>query len=250
MFQAKSSAEALPGRMLTKSPGNGAERWRTDFLGIHGTGKVGAEPQAFLVEMQSNDEIQPHFHEVDQFQVFVAGSGGMGRGEAIQPVTIHYADRYTGYGPIFSGPQGYSYFTLRARTDSSPIYLHHADYREKLKPSQKRHGSSQAALSTTPVLMHRTAATCETVMGGPQQYSDGLAAFMLRAGADMPMSRCDPRDSDGQFYLVLNGSLEMKGKSYPAWSTIFVGPDEAVPEARAEAQGCEALVLQFGIQKI
>jgi hypothetical protein len=248
MFQAKSSMDAIPNRIMMKSPGNGAERWRTDFLGTHGGSAVIPEPQAFLVEMQSNDEILPHFHEVDQFQIFVAGAGGMGRGDAVQPVTLHYADRYTGYGPIHAGPQGYSYFTLRARTDPGPVYLHKPGYRERLKPSKKRHSTAQVALCTTPVLTYLKDVTCESIMGGPAVFDDGLAAWLLRAGANLQITCPDPQGSGGQYLLVLSGSLELDGVSYPRWSTIFISPDHACLQFKAETQGCEVMVLQFGAQ--
>ena len=250
MFQAKSSKAAIPGRIMMKSPGNGAERWRTDFLGIHGGSTVSPEPQAFLVEMQSNDEILPHFHEVDQFQIFVAGAGGMGRGDVVHPVTVHYADRYTGYGPIYAGPQGYSYFTLRARTDPGPVYLHKPGYRERLKPSKKRHATVQVTLSTSPVLIHRKDVACESIMGGPTEFDDGLAAWLLRAGAGMQVTGPDPQGSGGQYFLIMSGSLELDGVSYPTWSTIFICPDHAALQFKAEADGCEVMVLQFGAQEI
>jgi len=220
----------------------GAERWRTDFLGIVGGGAWGPDPQAFLIEMQANDRILPHFHAVDQFQVFVAGQGGLGRGAFEPPVTVHYADRFTGYGPLDSGPQGDSYFTLRARTDPGPVYLHQPDYRQKLAPSKKRHSSNALALSTAPVLAHRSEVALEPVMA---RHDDGLAAYLLRAGANAPATGPSPAGTGGQFYLVLNGSLEHQGVAYPLWSTLFVGDHEAALGFRAGPAGCEMLIAQF-----
>ncbi len=248
MLKVMSRTEALPRRIVMKSPGNGAERWRTDYLGIVGGGEFLPDPQAFLIEMQANDKILPHFHEVDQFQVFVAGQGAVGRGEAQPPVTVHYADRYTGYGPIDSGPQGYSYFTLRARTDPGPTYMHQPGYRDKLKPSKKRHSATQVALSTAPVLAFRRDLVVETVMKGPPEHEDGLGAFLVRAGARLATSGPDPAKSGGQFFLVLNGSLTHAGTEYPLWSTLFVEPGDGALDFTAGADGCEVLVAQFGTQ--
>jgi hypothetical protein len=55
----------------------------------------------------------------------------------------------------------------------------------------------------------------------------------------------DPAGTGGQFYLVVNGKLELNGATYPAWSPIFVAPDEPALEVRAGSDGVEALVLQF-----
>src|SRR5262245_6237067 len=132
MVQAISGDVALKGRRVIKSRGTGEEHWRTDFLGKQGDGTIKEhQPQAFLIEMSANEVIVPHFHEVDQFQVFVSGSGNVGRAaEAHQPLMVHYADHHTGYGPINAGPHGYSYFTLRAKSDPGATYLHNPGYRE------------------------------------------------------------------------------------------------------------------------
>jgi hypothetical protein len=246
MVHAMTSAQALPGRRIIKSRGTGEEHWRTDFLGLRSDGQMKNEPQAFLIEMSPNETIVPHFHEVDQFQVFVAGGGGLGRNnEVAHPIAVHYADHHTGYGPINAGPQGFSYFTLRAKTDSGAVYLHQPGYREKLKPSKKRHHLAPVTLSTEPVLLNRSSVALEPLIEGQQKETDGLGAFMLRLGPNMRTAGPDPRGTGGQYYLVANGSLECNGKSYPAWSTVFIDPAEAPLEVRAGPQGLEALILQY-----
>src|ERR1700738_3467863 len=55
----------------------------------------------------------PHFHPVDQYQVFVHGGGHLGK-RAIGEITVHYADAYTPYGPMVAGDQGMSVYTIRA----------------------------------------------------------------------------------------------------------------------------------------
>jgi len=135
MVQAVAGASALKARRMVKSTGTGEEHWRTDFIGRRGEGVTREEPQAFLIEMSSNEVIVPHFHEVDQFQVFVAGSGSLGRHATAGPLAVHYADHHTGYGPINAGALGFSYFTLRARTDPGAVYLHKPGYRERPRKS-------------------------------------------------------------------------------------------------------------------
>ena len=121
MIQAMAGELALKGRRIIKSGGTGEEHWRTDFLGKRADGTIkDHQPQAFLIEMQANEVIVPHFHEVDQFQVFVSGSGSLGRESNLaHPLAVHYADHHTGYGPINAGPQGYAYFTLLTDLDGS-----------------------------------------------------------------------------------------------------------------------------------
>ena len=245
MIQAVAGDKALKGRRIIKSRGTGEEHWRTDFLGKPGDGGgIKNEPQAFLIEMHAGESILPHFHEVDQFQVFVAGSGGLGR-HAAGLLAVHYADHHTGYGPINAGPQGYSYFTLRAKSDPGAHYLHKPGYREALKPSRKRHGvAAGITLSTEPVLMDRKEASVEPLLQD-LDGSDGLGASLIRMGPGMSHAGPDPRATGGQYYLVLNGNLKLETGGYSAWSTVFVSRDDAPLAFKAGPKGLEALLLQF-----
>jgi hypothetical protein len=246
MVQAVAGAEALKGRRIVKSTGTGEEHWRTDFIGRRGEGKVKNEPQAFLIEMTPSEVIVPHFHEVDQYQIFVAGGGSLGRAnEVANPLAVHYTDHHTGYGPINAGPHGFSYFTLRARTDPGAVYLHNPGYREKLKPSRKRHFLTQITLSTEPVLQSRRDAALEPLLENQDRESDGLGAFLLRVGPGVSVAGPHPAGTDGQHYLVVNGALELDGRRYPAWSTIFLGTNETPLEVNASEAGVEVLILQY-----
>jgi len=242
-MQAISSETALKGRRTIKSRGTGEEHWRTDYLGKPGDGSIKDEPQAFLIEMQANETIMPHFHEVDQFQVFVSGSGSVGRSPH-GILAVHYADHHTGYGPIVAGPQGYSYFTLRAQSDPGAHYLHKPGYREALKPSPRRHGvADNIALSTEPVLMDRKTLAVEKLLG--ELEGDGRGIELIRLGPGMRHTGPDPRATGGQYYLVVNGSLELDGASYPQWSAVFLAAADAPLAFSAGPKGLEALLLQF-----
>lgn len=251
MVQAIAGAVALKGRRTIKSRGTGEEHWRTDFLGRPGDGQVHElQPQAFLIEMSANEVIVPHFHEVDQFQVFVSGSGSIGRNkETGQPLLVHYADHHTGYGPITAGAQGYSYFTLRAKSDPGATYLHNPGYREKLKPSAKRHGvAAGITLSTDPVLMSRKDVVVEPLMR-ELATGDGLGASLIRMAPGTSYTGPDPSTTGGLYYLVANGSVELESGSYAAWSPIFVARTDSALTLRAGARGAEALLLSFARQE-
>jgi hypothetical protein len=244
MAIAIAAEQALKGRRIIKSLGTGEEHWRTDFIGKRGDGEISNEPQAFLIEMHANESILPHFHAVDQFQVFVAGSGGLGRTE-VGTVAVHYVDHHTGYGPINAGAHGYSYFTLRAKTDSGAKYLHRPGYREALKPSRKRHGTSAGlALSTAPVLMSRTDVQVENLFPDIDS-TDGLGASLYRMGPGLSAPGPDPSRTGGQYFLVVNGAMELDAARYATWSTVFVSSGEPAPDIRAGSEGLEVLLLQF-----
>ena len=58
----------------------------------------------------------------------------------------------------------------------------------------------------------------------------------------MSISGPHPRATGGQYYLVLNGSLELDAGSYSAWSTVFVSWDDAPLAFKAGPKGLEALL--------
>ena len=58
-------------------------------------GQLTQAAQAFLVVRPfAGARIEPHFHDVDQFQIIVDGDGKIGK-KAVRPVTFQYADAFT-----------------------------------------------------------------------------------------------------------------------------------------------------------
>src|SRR5215210_4146547 len=127
-------------RVRQSSPelfGNDPQSFRSDF-----TERKAGVPQLLLVEQPvPGSTVMPHYHSTDQFQIFLDGSGKLGRHE-VNPISIHYTNRYTGYGPIVAGPSGVSYYVLRPEFDQlvTGQYLHVPELREKLKrqPGRRR----------------------------------------------------------------------------------------------------------------
>ena len=243
MVQAFNGEVAKQDRLTVKNKGTGRPQWRIDYMGMR-TPHVEDRPHVFLVEMDSGGSIRPHFHQVDQFQIFVSGDGSFGR-SAVPFIALHYADHHTAYGPIQAGPLGLSFFTIRAKCDPGSIYVDNPGYKELLKPTKKRYVlKDNIALSTEPVLQHRAEVAVENLLEGTDD-SDGLGASMLRLGANMKTAAPDPSATAGQFYLVVNGSLLLDGTGYPVWSIVHVTPADAPLEVRAGPQGLEIIVFSF-----
>lgn len=80
------------------------------------------QAQIYSVGQFPGTVVDTHYHAVEQWQVFVDGSGTLGRHSAL-PGALHYVDRYTGYGPIVAGPRGLTYFTIRAMSDPGAQFL-------------------------------------------------------------------------------------------------------------------------------
>jgi len=137
--------------------------------------------QAYLVEQPAVATVPPHFHDSDQFQVFVAGKVAFGK-KPVHSLSLHNAGSHTPYGPIVTKEQRVHYFTLRAQWDVGGKPM--PESRHLLKPVPRCHrlaegiGSAPASGGRADVL------PCE---------SDGLGAALFNLAPskseilDMPL---------------------------------------------------------------
>lgn len=242
MIHASNGEQALAGRFVSNS-GSGNQHYRTDFLGRKGDPRVKGKPQAYMLDMHADEVLPPHFHVIDQFQVFFRGSGTLGRNsDIVHPVGIHYADHHTGYGPITAGAEGFSYFTLRPETDPGAVYLHKEGYRDKLEPSRKRHHLVHTRINEDPAAIHDGVSAESLVV---KSTRDDAGITVLRMGSHGRSAAPNPRISGGQYYLVLSGGLVHGDAMYPPLSVIFVDRNEPAFEVQAGSQGLEALIMEF-----
>ena len=218
---------------------NGATFWHTTFVGANRYRPDAAPPpapdaiypMAFLVEQDADATVSAHFHQADQFQVVVGGSGRLGTHE-VRPVAVHFSAAFAAYGPIRAGAEGLHYFTLRNGWDPGARYMPGA--RAQL-PRPRRHREAVAG----PLAEGNG---FETALG-PEP--DGLAAWRWRLSAGARLAGPDPAAGRGQFWLVLGGTLAREGESLGRHSCVFVGPDEPGLAASAGAGGLDVLALQF-----
>jgi len=197
-------------------------------------------PQGFLVDQPPGAVTLPHFHETNQFQVFVEGVGSMGKHAAI-PLTVQYSNGHTPYGPIKASETGVKYFTLRQSWDPGAKYM--PGSRAKLKMGNQRtrlkgnigllDDGGRRALSV-PVV--------ETIF---EREEDGMAAWLYLAGADAKVVMPDTVDTGGQYLVVAGGALIVEDKIFDRWSVIFVTADDVACSGTAAGDGVELLVLQF-----
>lgn len=236
-MQAASYTEKEPERFRR------GQSWKINMFGKN-SDIAAPDPQAFRLDLNAHQKLDSHFHIVDQFQVFIAGSGTIGR-EEVRLVTVHYADHHTGYGPLIASEQGLSYLTLRSKTDAGLVYLSTPNVREKLRPTKRRHRTSGAvALSIEPVLRNRTELTVDTVVE-EQAGDDGMNVTVFRAGPSTAFTTPEPAEGGGQYLIVLNGSLVYENTTYKPYSLIFVRFDDVAPQLLAGEGGVELMVTQF-----
>lgn len=224
------SSESISWKNLTNESGNGR---LGVYLGMPGQFHDG--PQAFLVQvLDPGGSIQPHFHDVDQFQVIVQGDGVIGK-KPLRPITAQYADAFTPYGPIISRDDGISFFTLRQ--SASAGHFHMPGSRDKMPGRAGRNIAAQFMTGQIPQ-------SGDEIRLPLQESDDGLCMVGFRLA---PHATATPPHSNGggQFYLICSGSLVHENQSLPTQSLIYVEAGEESPQLHAGPEGAEVMLLQF-----
>jgi hypothetical protein len=207
----------------------------TDFIGKRA--ETSDHPLAFLVNGPPAYVIPPHFHEIDQYQIFVGGSATLGKHKVL-PGSVHYADAYTPYGPITATNEGFNYLTLRPR---SIIGYHEMPAGGPLlKPVNEARGrrGRMMVADIEPGQARETA--CETLFKEP----DGIAACRLSAapGAALPQPGID---HGGAYYVVLDGEVTVGDRTYPPRSCIWIDQGETPPAMTAGPGGTSVAFMAF-----
>jgi rubredoxin len=210
--------------------------WRTHFLKPEPGTRA---PQAFQIDYAPGRVLRTHFHDVDEFQVVVAGSGTLGR-HALVPMSVHFARAFTAYGPIVAGPAGLSFLTLRAQRDSAgPQGLH--DKRDALLQVPGRapwQACDQAHLAHGGTVLSVAALTH---LAGPA----GLSADMVHVPAGAAYRHTPPASGGGQYAVLLEGALRLATRRVGATALAFMAPGDQAFEVRGGTHGAHLLVLGF-----
>jgi hypothetical protein len=197
-------------------------------------------PQGFLVEQPSNSITPPHFHDHEQYQVFVDGGARIGRHTA-NPLSLHYARGHSPYGPITAGPSGVVYFTLRARWDSGAKYMPGA--RDKLKKVRRKHRMAEDISLPNSDLMERVVNVCRAEVMSIDE--DGTCAYLYT----IPPGKTTEVDTDtaagGQYAIVIDGFAVGEKENLTKLSGFYRSPKEAPLEVKAGKDGLVLLLMQF-----
>lgn len=221
---------------------NETETWRSDY-----TERRAGVPQVLLVEQQiPGSKILPHFHGVDQFQVIVGGDGKMGH-QPVGPISLHYTNRFTAYGPIEAGPQGMSYYVLRpAFAVSGSHYLHVPEERAKMPRGGKRYFvADNLAVHSAAELYALRETEVKVLMAVTDGDDAGAYAAMVALPPSARYVGADPRGGGGQVFLALQGSLRHGDQMLCAPASVALTPDEAALDFAAGPDGLQMLVLQY-----
>jgi mannose-6-phosphate isomerase-like protein (cupin superfamily) len=201
-------------------------------------GSTRGSPQAFMLEPDAEVVIDPHFHLVDQFQLFLRGGGEVGR-RSFQAPFLHFTDAYTTYGPItFSDSEAApAFLTLRVDPDDRQRYMPGA------REEKRQRSGRNLVLLNGPSQLDGVAerGRWSTVRAEP----DGLGVFAIDVEAGGTADSPCPPGARGQYWVVLEGSMTAQEASLPSGSCAFVGPDDEPPRVSAGPEGLRLLVLQF-----
>jgi hypothetical protein len=218
---------------IHKALPNGFQYWKSTLIS---TSNPGQRPNAFLVEQPPSSTLATHFHTANQFQVFVHGSGRLGR-HKIAPVTVHYTNAFSPYGPINSLADGLHYYTFRDDYDPGARFLPEAIL--DLQKTKRRYATSVPL----GVPLERPITT-ERRFDMIPLAEDGVAAIRVDApsGATV-MTEMGSAHSD-RYILVLTGEIDCTDAVVGARACIFLAQDEA-PSVTARDGGACFLLLQF-----
>jgi len=192
-------------------------------------------PQAYLVMQPPRSVTRPHFHQTNQFQVFVGGSGRVGKRRA-DPVTVQYAGANTPYGPIVAEDDGVHYFTLRQEWDSGAKYL--PAQRSLLVKGRQRQLIGVLADDDVPA-----SGVTETALVPPA--ADGLCVVALGLAAGETATLPDAAAGGGQYHLVVAGALRRDDTLLEPLSLEFASPDQGTVPVTAGPDGLVLLLLRF-----
>lgn len=201
----------------------------TDFIGARGV--VSDDALAFLVYNPPHYVTPAHFHDVNQFQLFVQGTARIGT-HRVAAGSVHYAETGTPYGPIVPDDDGLSYFTLRQTSPGGYFIMPGARDRMNRKTGRTLMADAGTALPAA------------TGMRELFRVDDGLSAYEIAAtgGAVLPMPRID---HGGAFVVLLAGAATLDGRACPERSCISVGAGDPAPRLVAGPRGAAAAFMSF-----
>ncbi len=200
-------------------------------------------PQAVFIRHTPGFSGGTHYHSEDQFQVVVSGEGRVGR-NPLGPRSIHFSTAFTPYGPLTSdGPL--DYFVLRARRDIGSQYFP-ANKDQLMRIPDRAPWQITCAASQSP--SERMDTQLRVV---PEMKDDfGMAAYALSMQAHAKARAPDPSQGDGQYLVVLEGSVLREDREYGRLSLVFVAAQEEPLRVQAGSFGLEALVLNFPRRRV
>ena len=196
-------------------------------------------PQAYMVEQPADSTVAPHFHDTNQFQLFVHGHGHFGK-TPVDGCMVHYAGAHTPYGPIVAAEAGVHYMTLRNHWDSGPKIMPAS--RDQLRKVKRVHRMAKHFASyDDDALKAATVSVCDLVA----LEDDGLGVRQYVLGAGQGSELGYDIAGAGAYAFVLAGDLQFDGQHLQEQSLIYRAAHDPKLELTAGERGASVVYLQF-----
>lgn len=197
---------------------------------------AGTYPMAYIVAQAPGSELRPHFHQADQFQVFIAGSGRIGT-HAVRPLTVHYAGAHSPYGPIVAGEEGLEYLTLRRSWDPGARYMPEAAGELRGVKGRRHRALTSEVVALDALSAPPGGSRIECLFG-----EGAMGAWVVGLGAQAQHAVETAVD---RFVYVLSGEVLVRSSELKAGACLFASADEGSLSITAGAHGACLLLVQF-----
>ncbi len=194
-------------------------------------------PQAYYVEQPPLATVPPHYHDTNQFQIFLRGRGLFGK-KPVSALAVHYASGHTPYGPIVTNEREIHYLTLRNKWDSGGKTM--PDCRPTLRKLPRRFRMVEDFV--LPELEDLAPGACDR-HDALACEDDGLGVSIFSMGAAATSNLALEHAGTGRYALVLAGALEAD-EILDAGSCLYIDADEA-RDFTAAPEGAVVIVTQF-----
>jgi rubredoxin len=196
-------------------------------------------PVAFLSEAEPGMYHKPHFHHNDEFIVVVGGGGTLGRME-LTPYTVFFANAYTPYGPLVGDDKtGLGIFVLFPHFD--PGAQEGLDYLKQVP--DRRPFQAKRKVEFSPVNGNGNAVALSEIPG--MKNEEGLFVCTLTMAPGSRTVAPDPSSGNGQYLLIVKGSMIHQNRECKAYTVVFVEPQEGPLQLQAGAEGLHAIIMNY-----
>jgi hypothetical protein len=197
-------------------------------------------PQAFLVRLFTPQIGAPHFHPVDQFQIFFPADGATYLRSPIEHPVVHYTDAYSTYGPFAAGDPWFEFYTLRARPTDEIMWM--PEERHLMRKRGQRNLHQDLGPSVIGAPPGPGQAVSRSVL---DETDDHMSAVFVAAAPGAPLPTTSAVGTSGRYHCVLSGELVFDGRVYGPRSLGWSDAGSDAPELTAGPDGVEVLVLTF-----
>ena len=199
-------------------------------------------PAALVTIFPEGNETETHFHTSAQFQVVLGGSVTFPGHPPLDPISVHYSDIDTPYGPFVSGSglKRLKLMVLRPRK-CALVCMKDPEGRKLRNPyGREFYGESKDAqwgtLGGLPVGLRR-----KVLFGKKQEVEPKAALWECAPHRSLP-SQAAPF---GAYHVLVGGSTQVGGNEVTPYWMRFVKGDEAPAPLVAGPGGATWLVLNF-----